>query len=212
MLANPVAGLVIGVLVTVLVQSSSTSSSIVVSMVSSGRKQKQKAHTYKNPPAYGRSTHSHVMLLDLRSAGCEVGGAHHHGRQHRDVRHQHHRGHDAGGRSKRVPQVNHSSPSVTGEMNGLTMATDSCLILPCLTVQGFRWRHGARLLQLAVRADSPAAGSSHGGSVQTHQPPHRLVQYPVWRGRPRPAQRHHGPPHRLHHPGRVSGVQTATLR
>ncbi|KAG7228883.1 hypothetical protein INR49_008661, partial [Caranx melampygus] len=35
-LANPVAGLVIGVLVTVLVQSSSTSSSIVVSMVSAG--------------------------------------------------------------------------------------------------------------------------------------------------------------------------------
>ncbi|CAL8310411.1 unnamed protein product [Lota lota] len=35
-LANPLAGLVIGVLVTVLVQSSSTSSSIVVSMVSSG--------------------------------------------------------------------------------------------------------------------------------------------------------------------------------
>ena len=35
-LTNPVAGLVIGVLVTVLVQSSSTSSSIVVSMVSSG--------------------------------------------------------------------------------------------------------------------------------------------------------------------------------
>ena len=32
-LSNPVAGLVIGVLVTVLVQSSSTSSSIVVSMV-----------------------------------------------------------------------------------------------------------------------------------------------------------------------------------
>ncbi|KAF7202292.1 sodium-dependent phosphate transport protein 2B-like [Nothobranchius furzeri] len=35
-LSNPVAGLVIGVLVTALVQSSSTSSSIVVSMVSSG--------------------------------------------------------------------------------------------------------------------------------------------------------------------------------
>lgn len=34
-LSNPVAGLVIGVLVTVLVQSSSTSSSIVVSMVAS---------------------------------------------------------------------------------------------------------------------------------------------------------------------------------
>lgn len=36
-LSNPVAGLVIGVLVTVLVQSSSTSSSIVVSMVASNR-------------------------------------------------------------------------------------------------------------------------------------------------------------------------------
>lgn len=36
-LSNPVAGLVIGVLVTVLVQSSSTSSSIVVSMVASKR-------------------------------------------------------------------------------------------------------------------------------------------------------------------------------
>lgn len=35
-LSNPVAGLVIGILVTLLVQSSSTSSSIVVSMVSSG--------------------------------------------------------------------------------------------------------------------------------------------------------------------------------
>lgn len=41
-LSNPVAGLVIGVLVTVLVQSSSTSSSIVVSMVSSGCKCSQK--------------------------------------------------------------------------------------------------------------------------------------------------------------------------
>lgn len=37
-LSNPVAGLVIGVLVTVLVQSSSTSSSIVVSMVAAKRK------------------------------------------------------------------------------------------------------------------------------------------------------------------------------
>lgn len=35
-LSNPVAGLVVGILVTVLVQSSSTSTSIVVSMVSSG--------------------------------------------------------------------------------------------------------------------------------------------------------------------------------
>lgn len=50
-LANPVAGLVIGVLVTVLVQSSSTSSSIIVSMVSSGCK---KAHT----PPHGRCMHA----------------------------------------------------------------------------------------------------------------------------------------------------------
>ena len=35
---NPVAGLMIGVLTTVLVQSSSTSTSIVVSMVGAGRK------------------------------------------------------------------------------------------------------------------------------------------------------------------------------
>lgn len=37
-LSNPVAGLVVGILVTVLVQSSSTSTSIIVSMVSSGCK------------------------------------------------------------------------------------------------------------------------------------------------------------------------------
>ncbi|XP_028259418.1 sodium-dependent phosphate transport protein 2B-like [Parambassis ranga] len=42
-LSNPVAGLMIGVLVTVLVQSSSTSSSIVVSMVSSGLLEVQSA-------------------------------------------------------------------------------------------------------------------------------------------------------------------------
>ena len=35
---NPIAGLMIGVLATVLIQSSSTSTSIVVSMVGSGRK------------------------------------------------------------------------------------------------------------------------------------------------------------------------------
>lgn len=35
-LSNPVAGLVVGILVTVLVQSSSTSTSIIVSLVSSG--------------------------------------------------------------------------------------------------------------------------------------------------------------------------------
>ena len=37
-LSNPVAGVVIGLLATVLVQSSSTSTSIVVAMVGSGRK------------------------------------------------------------------------------------------------------------------------------------------------------------------------------
>jgi sodium-dependent phosphate cotransporter len=37
LLQNPIVGLMIGVLVTVLVQSSSTSTSIVVTMVSSGR-------------------------------------------------------------------------------------------------------------------------------------------------------------------------------
>ncbi|KAG9346729.1 hypothetical protein JZ751_007043 [Albula glossodonta] len=37
-LSNPVAGLVVGILVTVLVQSSSTATSIIVSMVSSGRR------------------------------------------------------------------------------------------------------------------------------------------------------------------------------
>nr|prf Na/P cotransport protein NaPi-II [Pseudopleuronectes americanus] len=73
-LANPVAGLVIGVLVTVMVQSSSTSSSIVVSMVSSG------------------------------PAGCPVCSADHHGSQHWNFCHQHYRSYDAGRRSKRVPQ------------------------------------------------------------------------------------------------------------
>ena len=40
LLANPVCGLMVGVMVTVLVQSSSTSTSIVVAMVSSDRKSK----------------------------------------------------------------------------------------------------------------------------------------------------------------------------
>lgn len=55
-LANPVAGLVIGVLVTVLVQSSSTSSSIIVSMVSSGCK---KTHT----PPHGRCIHTYYYAF-----------------------------------------------------------------------------------------------------------------------------------------------------
>lgn len=41
---NPVVGLMIGILVTVLVQSSSTSTSIVVSMVGAGSKLNIKSH------------------------------------------------------------------------------------------------------------------------------------------------------------------------
>lgn len=55
-LANPLAGLVIGVLVTLLVQSSSTSSSIVVSMVSSGCECTY-AHTHVRS---GADTHIHA--------------------------------------------------------------------------------------------------------------------------------------------------------
>jgi sodium-dependent phosphate cotransporter len=36
-MSNPIVGLVVGILLTVLVQSSSTSTSIIVSMVSAGR-------------------------------------------------------------------------------------------------------------------------------------------------------------------------------
>jgi sodium-dependent phosphate cotransporter len=39
LLSNPIVGLMIGVLFTVLVQSSSTCTSVIVSMVSSGSKQ-----------------------------------------------------------------------------------------------------------------------------------------------------------------------------
>lgn len=55
-LSNPLAGVVIGILVTLLVQSSSTSSSIVVSMVSSGCE--SHAHTTTTTHAH---THTHVM-------------------------------------------------------------------------------------------------------------------------------------------------------
>lgn len=54
-LSNPVAGLVIGVLVTVLVQSSSTSSSIVVSMVASKR---ECGHTQEGGGGQGRRANS----------------------------------------------------------------------------------------------------------------------------------------------------------
>lgn len=54
-LSNPLAGLVIGVLVTLLVQSSSTSSSIVVSMVSSGCEYQ---HTHR--------LHAHIHLWYIK--------------------------------------------------------------------------------------------------------------------------------------------------
>lgn len=93
-LANPVAGLVIGVLVTVLVQSSSTSSSIVVSMVSSGSTLVLHAHTHTHKYTFYRPL---PLCSSTKSRDC---GADYHGRQHRDLSHQHHRGHDAGGGSK----------------------------------------------------------------------------------------------------------------
>lgn len=99
-LANPVAGLVIGVLVTVLVQSSSTSSSIVVSMVSSGCKQTHTCQHMGDAWIHLHLLHIHVMLLIFFSAGCEVCSADHHGRQHRNICHQHYCGYDAGRRSK----------------------------------------------------------------------------------------------------------------
>ena len=101
-LGNPVAGLVIGVLVTVLVQSSSTSSSIVVSMVSSGRKSTHTAARRGCIHSWA-SSHTQFHCFYSFSAGRSVCGADHHGRQHWDVRHQHHCGDDAGRRPKWVP-------------------------------------------------------------------------------------------------------------
>ncbi|AWP00004.1 putative sodium-dependent phosphate transport protein 2A [Scophthalmus maximus] len=46
-LSNPVAGLVVGILVTVLVQSSSSSTSIIVSLVSSGCESKPRPIEYR---------------------------------------------------------------------------------------------------------------------------------------------------------------------
>lgn len=98
-LGNPVAGLVIGVLVTVLVQSSSTSSSIVVSMVSSGRKYTHTRQHARDPFIHALS-HIQFHCFYSFSAGRSVCGADHHGRQHWDVRHQHYCGDDAGRRPK----------------------------------------------------------------------------------------------------------------
>lgn len=108
-LSNPVAGLVIGVLVTVLVQSSSTSSSIVVSMVSSGCERTfsfilMLTIVYKLQELVGNGL-KYNFCLGFKSVTCvffstggAVSSAYHYGCQHRYLRHQHHRGCDAGWR------------------------------------------------------------------------------------------------------------------
>lgn len=83
MLSNPVAGLVIGVLVTVLVQSSSTSSSIVVSMVASKRECPLPSRDGGGWVGCGRLTW-HPRSAD-RPGIC----AHRHGRQRGYIHHQH---------------------------------------------------------------------------------------------------------------------------
>lgn len=101
-LSNPVAGLVVGILVTVLVQSSSTSTSIIVSMVSSGR---ECAHgglgdlrLGDRVAGWGHPAPSHVGLagVSVPSAGGAFCHPHHHGLQHWHLRHQHHCGPHAG--------------------------------------------------------------------------------------------------------------------
>lgn len=101
MLSNPLAGLVIGVLVTLLVQSSSTSSSIVVSMVSSG------CESYGDDDDGGNSDeggedNKPCSSYSVEGLHCST---HHNGHQHRDISDKHGGGHDAGWRQKHVPQV-----------------------------------------------------------------------------------------------------------
>ncbi|MEE6462332.1 hypothetical protein FKM82_001562 [Ascaphus truei] len=75
-LSNPVAGLVIGVLVTVMVQSSSTSTSIVVSMVSSNSK-----YDYIMQYGSGAQTFSPVCasLFTMSPASNDAAGSRCHG-------------------------------------------------------------------------------------------------------------------------------------
>jgi len=124
-LSNPLAGLVIGILVTLLVQSSSTSSSIVVSMVSSGREYeppRTQTHTCTHTHTHMHSrTHTHTHTHNVQNAWmtmmvevwkrtndegdpCCFGSvnrpacySYHHGHQHWHFCHQHTRRHDAGG-------------------------------------------------------------------------------------------------------------------
>ena len=66
-LSNPVAGLMIGVLVTVLVQSSSTSTSIVVAMVASGG---EYIETKARFPVIAETARNHIF--QKKSAGKSI--------------------------------------------------------------------------------------------------------------------------------------------
>lgn len=83
-LSNPVAGLVIGVLVTVLVQSSSTSSSIVVSMVAS-----KCECTSPSQGSGGGVSEQALLKWRPHSADCPGVCAYYHGRQRGYFHHQH---------------------------------------------------------------------------------------------------------------------------
>jgi len=63
-LSNPLAGLVIGVLVTLLVQSSSTSSSIVVSMVSAGCEYEPLRHNITQTHTLTRAHYAHAEMMN----------------------------------------------------------------------------------------------------------------------------------------------------
>ena len=65
-LSNPLAGLVIGVLVTLLVQSSSTSSSIVVSMVSSGCEYEASCDTHTDTRPCTENIQNAQMMMMMR--------------------------------------------------------------------------------------------------------------------------------------------------
>ena len=111
-LSNPLAGLVIGVLVTVLVQSSSTSSSIVVSMVASKRE-------CPSPPGMVGGGGS---WLTQRPHSADRSGlrAHHHGCQRGHILHQHPGLDGTVGRPGRVSEVSgaRSGQGAGGSMGG----------------------------------------------------------------------------------------------
>lgn len=103
-LSNPVAGLVIGILVTLLVQSSSTSSSIVVSMVSSGCEYEPN----RCPNRYDLQVvryRRQLMKLYSGSTDGPASCAHHHGHQHRHLSHQHTGRHDTGWSTQHLSKV-----------------------------------------------------------------------------------------------------------